>query len=73
MRCEVAVISLTYLVWKKKEEESIFTAEDMGAGEGFEIDRGALPGGRWQREAEAPSAAAARGRGGGGRPWGPGE
>ena len=40
MRCEVAVISLTYLVWKKKEEESIFTAEDMGAGEGFEIDRG---------------------------------
>ena len=73
MHCEVAVISLTYLVWKKEEEESIFTAEDIEAGEGFEIDRGAFTG--WE-VAKAGRSALSCGNGAGeagGRAWGPGE
>ena len=50
MHCEVAIISLTYLILEENGgRESIFTAEDMEAQLG-EINRCALPGGRWQRE-----------------------
>lgn len=58
MHCEVAIISLTYLILKQKEEESIFTAQDMEAQLRGNHSLGlAFPGGMGMGQAaEGPSA-----------------
>lgn len=78
MHCEVAVISLTYLVWKKKEEERVFSQQrtrrlDKGLksiAAPYRVEGGK---GRQKRTQLRRERGRGGGRGGGGRAWGHGE